>query len=177
MSLHASPRYLALCIGILIVLVASGLGFHDDTERGDSTVTVFLVRHAEKESSGRDPDLSLEGRARADRLGIMLIDQSIDAVFVTRTKRSYQTGFPTAKGAGINPVEYHPTDMDALVTSINAFEGGDSVLVVAHSNTLPLVLKALGGREMPDLDESEYDRFIAVIADNGQHVKTIELRF
>jgi len=172
----------AAALGMLVVLGALGLGLRDKTESEDTTVTVFLVRHAEKVSeeiafNSQDPDLSEEGIARADRLTTILKDQTIHAVFITKTIRSFQTGMPTADMNGVELTEYPPTDTNWLVKTIDATPGDGSVLIVAHSNTVPMILKALGGRDMPELDESEYDRFIAVVRNNGEHIKTIELRF
>ncbi len=168
--------FIGVC-AIAVMLGAVGLGRLGSTSQADETVTVFLVRHAEKLLADKDPELSPEGHARAAKLGAMLADQPIEAVYVTRTKRSLQTGAPTAEAAGITPTEYAPMDMDALVRLINSTQPGGSVLVVAHSNTLPMVLKALGGKDIPELDESVYDRFIAIVREDGEHVKTIELRF
>src|SRR5206468_9114794 len=63
---------------------------------------VFIVRHAEKASSGgKDPDLSVEGQRRADALARILKDSEITSVFVTEFKRTQETAAPTAKAAGV----------------------------------------------------------------------------
>ena len=176
MSFRRLSGVLAIVVCSCLVAAALGAGLQNDQPQDASAVTVFIVRHAEK-LEGRDPDLSAEGQHRANRLRDMLADQQLDAVYVTRTKRSLQTGSPAAEMAGVVPTEYPPTGMDELVGMIDEIDAGGSVLVVAHSNTLPMVLRALGGPEIPELDESVYDRFIAVVRDGGKHIKTIELRF
>ena len=81
---------------------------HDDAAVG--SLTVVLVRHAERVAAGQDPSLSEAGRARAELLALMLADASISAVYVTDTARSRQTGEPTAAGAGADLVEYEALD-------------------------------------------------------------------
>ena len=65
---------------------------------------VFIVRHAEKETSGgNDPELSESGRARAEVLARMLHDAGITAVYATEFKRTQQTAAPLAKTLAIKP--------------------------------------------------------------------------
>jgi len=182
MKWHVCSRGVIVALGAIVALGMLGFGQQVKRQTEDSTVTVFLVRHAEKvakktASNSQDPDLSEVGVARADQLSTILKDQTIHAVYVTKTMRSFQTGMPTARENGVELTEYPPTDTDWLVQAIDASPGGEAVLVVAHSNTVPIILKALGGRDIPELDDDEYDRFIAVVRDGGEHVKTIELRF
>jgi broad specificity phosphatase PhoE len=126
-----------------------------------ATTTVVLVRHAEKGSDGSDPELSPAGRSRADALAAAVAGLNLDAVIVSDTKRAAETGQPAAKARGLTPV-VAPTagggaaHIKAIVDAIHLVKPGGAVLVVGHSNTVPLVIKALGGPELPNLCEKEF---------------------
>lgn len=139
---------------------------------------VYVVRHAEKAAdSGRDPELSPAGAARAERLAAMLADASIAAVFVTPTTRSRDTGSPVAQGADVQLTPYNPFDNDELVRLIRDRHAGDAVLVVAHSNTVAPIVHALGGPKDADLAEDEYTRLYAIILNDTGAARTLRLRF
>src|SRR5690349_20766422 len=64
--------------------------------------TIYLVRHAEKQTSSgnmmtSDPDLTMEGRVRADRLADSLTGKKISAVYSTDYQRTRNTAAPTAR--------------------------------------------------------------------------------
>jgi len=66
------------------------------------TTTIYLVRHAEKQTTGNgsmmisDPDLTEDGRLRAKALADTLAGKKITAVYATQYKRTQQTAEPTA---------------------------------------------------------------------------------
>ena len=133
---------------------------HDDAAVG--SLTVVLVRHAERVAAGQDPSLSEAGRARAELLARMLADASISAVYVTDTARSRQTGEPTAAGAGVDLVEYEALDASGLVARITATHASATVLIVAHSNTVDDIAAALGAPGAGELGENEFDRMFFI---------------
>lgn len=125
--------------------------------------TVVIVRHAEKADASADPALSEAGRARAQALSAALRDAHPVLVLTSPLQRTIQTGAPTA--------EYHsapsePVSLDgggaahvaATVARIRALPEDATVLVVGHSNTVPLIARALGYAEAADMPECEYDR-------------------
>ena len=62
------------------------------------TVTVFLVRHAEKSKDDpRDPSLSAAGQQRARRLAELLAQEKITHLFSTPLKRTQETLAPLAR--------------------------------------------------------------------------------
>lgn len=77
---------------------------------------LLLVRHGEsapqvhgipfelKDGHG-DPPLAPEGRAQAERVGVRLAAERIDAIYVTSLQRTHQTAAPLAARLGITPVE------------------------------------------------------------------------
>ena len=165
-------------IGILLTLaVLAGLHarpFPPLEHPPSDTRVVFLVRHADTpEDAARDPELTDAGHARAAELARTLIAEPLAAVYVTATNRSHQT----AAGLAVEPTEYAPMDADALAIEIQKHPVNSSVLVVAHSNTLPLILAALGGPIIDDLPHDAFDRLYAVVMQDGEHVRTLKLRY
>jgi len=87
-------KHLALILSISLLLLTGT----------NAAPVVFIVRHAEKARTGdKDPDLSLEGRKRADALAHILKDSQITAIFVTEFKRTQKTAAPTAKASHVSP--------------------------------------------------------------------------
>src|SRR5215471_12489103 len=79
----------------------------------DAAPVIFIVRHAEKASSGdKDPDLSPKGQKRANTLAHILKDSYITSVFVTEFKRT-QDGAPTATAAHLTPTVVPANDIGA----------------------------------------------------------------
>jgi broad specificity phosphatase PhoE len=144
--------------------------------------TVFVVRHAEtdpdaQEENARNPKLTEQGQLRAAHLATMLSDQELSAVFVTDTRRSLETATPTATTQSLAPTKYPPTDMESLVKSIHQLPASSPVLVVAHSNTVPMILEAFGAGPSEDLHHDEFDRFFAIVLNDASFESLIELRY
>lgn len=140
----------------------------------DSTVVV-VVRHAEKAppATDRDPALSEAGQARARALAEVVRGMGIDAALVTQLRRTRLTAEPAAAEAGIAPrvvpvggapVEAHAREVARVAAEAHA---GRTVLVVGHSNTVPLILHALGAPPMPELCEGEYAHLFVVVLRPG----------
>jgi len=135
--------------------------------------TIFLVRHGERADGGSnsptavpDPDLSDAGLARAASLATVLRDAGITAIFATEYKRTQQTAAPLAKALGLPVINLKSTDTAALLAQLKAAKG--PALVVGHSNTIPVVAKALGIASPPKVGEDEYDKlFILTTASSA----------
>ena len=169
--------FVAVSAGVLGL--GSGLGSAGDAQPARGIRTVFIVRHADTapEPGEQDPKLTATGESRAARLAEVLKDEPLSAVFVTRTTRSVQTGTPIADVNGIEPLNYLPTGYEDLKSKVLAIAGGQSCLVVAHSNTVPGIVEALGGRKMEELPEKEFDRLIVLVLNGESLVRMIELRY
>ena len=137
---------------------------------------IFLVRHAEKvedAAKSKDPELSEAGRARAERLATLLKDAAITSVYVTDTKRTQQTAEPICRATNIKPQIVPAADTAALLAKLKQDPG--NVLVVAHSNTIPEIIKGLGVAESLELPESEYDNLF--IFTGGASPQVIRIRY
>jgi 2,3-bisphosphoglycerate-dependent phosphoglycerate mutase len=144
----------------------------------DSVTTLFLVRHAEKVQDGSDdPILTHEGEKRAAELMYILKYVNLDAIFSTPYKRTQQTVLPTAEDKNLKIQNYKPGEKGFLEKVLQSYPGG-AVLIVGHSNTIPMLANELAGRmDYDDLNDSTYDNlFIAHVHTKGQ-ANIIRMRF
>jgi broad specificity phosphatase PhoE len=127
----------------------------------DAAPIVFVVRHAEKASTGGDdPDLSAAGHKRADALARVLKDSQITAIFVTELKRTQETAVSLAKETHTTPTVIPAKDIPALVMNLRTLNG--NALVVSHGNTIPDLLKALGIATSITIPENDYTEIFLV---------------
>jgi broad specificity phosphatase PhoE len=154
-----------LLMRIVVSLLLMGLCTAALSARAEApkpTLTVYVVRHAEKAAGSSDPGLSPRGRARAEELSHVLSDAGIRAVFVSEFKRTQQTGAPVALAAGISTTRHPAGDIKGLVATLLDKHGGERVLVVGHSNTVDDIATALGAPGLSDLSDDQYDRLYVV---------------
>ena len=126
---------------------------------------VVIVRHAEKAASdGKDPDLSPAGRARAEALARILKDSGITAIFTTEFKRTQETAAPTATSTRVTPTVVAAKDTAGLVAKLQQLSG--NALVVAHGDTIPNIIKALGIDMVIQIPEDDYTELLVVTLGN-----------
>ena len=135
--------------------------------------TVILVRHAEKADASSDPVLSELGQRRAMDLAVALSDSDLTHVFTSPLQRTVLTARPAAEAHAINPeaisfeggTEAH---ILRIAERIRGLPDDAVVLVVGHSNTVPLIARALGETGPSEMAECEYDRLtILSVEDDG----------
>jgi 2,3-bisphosphoglycerate-dependent phosphoglycerate mutase len=168
---------------LLLLIVAIGLSalvpVHDaraeDAPTSQPTV-VIVVRHAEKSSdASRDPSLSPVGQERARKLGSMLRDVGIKAVYVSDTRRAKETAEPITDSLGLVADVYPGREVVPLIEQVLKNSAGQTVLVVGHSNTVPEMISVLtSGRESVVLRDDEYDAMFIVTI--GRHAASSLLR-
>ncbi len=149
-----------------VILVAAFL-FSAGTAVEASPI-LFLVRHAEKATtSGNDPGLSSAGQHRAEALARILKDSEITTIFTTEFKPTQETAAPMAKATRITPTIIPANDVAGLVEKLRSLKGNG--LVVAHGNTIPDLIEALGIATPVNIPENDYSELIVVIlGDNPQ---------
>lgn len=138
----------------------------------NSPKTIYIVRHAEKQLVGNDPELAYVGGVRAIKLSQILEKENIKHVFSTDYIRTRNTVKPTAEKAGVEIEIYDPNNHDALVEELRKREG--NILVVGHSNTVSQVANYFvgEGEKFADLTDLEYDFIYVVTLDkNGSKVE------
>lgn len=130
--------------------------------------TIYLVRHAEKQLIGDDPELSVAGTVRAKKLAQILEKSDIRHIFSTNTIRTKATAQPLASALGLEIEVYDPKEHDALVKELRSREG--NILVVGHSNTIQHVANYFvgEGEKYPELHDIEYDFIFEVVLDSDR---------
>ncbi len=158
---------------IVLLLASSGTGWSAmaplvppaaPPPTAESTLTtVILVRHAEKAAAPvQDPALTATGRARARSITGLLaqatVSASVHAVYASPFQRTRQTARPLAEWAGVPILSYDPRDSEAVAAQVLREHVGRTVLIVGHSNTLPLLAQAFGADLLlPEIEDDEYD--------------------
>ena len=126
-------------------------------------MTVFVVRHAEKEATGTDPALTAAGQQRAAALRDRLQSHPVAAAYTTDTLRTRSTIEPLATARGLVPRIYDPSQQSALARRLREEHPGQTVVVVGHSNTVLPLIEALGAaRPVATLTDADYDYLFEV---------------
>lgn len=159
--MHRSRR--AACLLIAALILPSGA----TAQRASGDKLVFIVRHAEKaNASDQDPPLSVIGRERAVALSVALRDAGVSDVIVTPRKRTHETAAVLTEArqltAHVVPFGASTPDHAAAVAAAVRRAKGGTVLVVGHSNTVTLIIAALGGPRLPELCDAEYSNLFIV---------------
>lgn len=122
--------------------------------------TFILVRHAEKEGTGKDPVLTKEGEERSRALVQLFDKQKIDAIMSTNFNRTRNTVEPIAKAKGINTQIYGSMNEPDVVKLIDA---GGTVLICGHSNTIPALANLLLGKnQFANYEDSDYGNILII---------------
>lgn len=155
-------RRLSFCAVILLAPINALAGDQAGAKATIDTTTFYLIRHTEKElDTGKDPDLTDQGRYRADYWATVLKNVAIDRVYSTDTLRTRETAAPFAQLHELEIEFYSPSKIDYaefIKANLN-----NTVVVVGHSNTTPGFANGLLGQEdYQDLDDSNYSSLFIV---------------
>lgn len=151
-------RTLATLLAVATLSAGVPASLHAQATEGPSLVV--LVRHGEKAPEpAADPTLSAAGQERAKALLEALAHLQPSAIVVTATRRTAETAAPLAANFGITPQVMAlaggtANHVNAVADAVRKARG--VVVVVGHSNTIPALVKALGGPSLPDLCDSSY---------------------
>jgi 2,3-bisphosphoglycerate-dependent phosphoglycerate mutase len=134
---------------------------------GEGT-TVFLVRHAEYDlNTGH---LTLDGEQRANELAEVLTKVDMDVIYATQYDRTQETAQPVAYAKNLQSVIYDTTDLDSFVDQVKQDHAGEVVLIVGHSNTVPLTIDKLVGVSVGySINSDEFHKiFIVTILESSE---------
>ena len=165
---------------IIYTAIAIGLAWFFESQ---ATTTIIFVRHAEKAATpADDPGLSAAGQRRVAELTRQLRDADvvagIDAIYSTPLRRTQETAQPIADALDLPINTYDPSDTEAVLERILKDHKGKIILVVAHSNTVPVLIANLGAsKKVPPIQEDEYDNIYIISIPWFGKTKTIRLRF
>ncbi len=181
-------RPVQIATSILALILIAGSFSPVVAQKTIAQKTIVLVRHAEKVADqSRDPELTDAGRSRAETLADLLVNMNVTHIISSQFKRTMDTAKPAADRSGLElEIIGAGVSEDALAAVVDAVDGqseGETILIVGHSNTIPRLVHALGGPELPDLEEHEYDSIFIVqrgSAPEGsakREIKMIRLRY
>lgn len=142
---------------------------------------VVLVRHAELQGAAmaepKHLPLSEAGEARAKRLATMLKDSDIGAIYVTDFVRTNKTGEPLARELKKELIALPKGDPQQLVDRLRRNHGGQTVLLVGHSDTLPGLLKAFGLPEEIQIAPEDYSNVFVVVPKTQAAPTLLRMRY
>jgi 2,3-bisphosphoglycerate-dependent phosphoglycerate mutase len=145
----------------------------------NQVTTFVLIRHAEKDltQSTNDPDLSAEGKKRAQRLTAMFNEGEVTAIYSTPYKRTRQTVEPLATNKRLTVSEYSGNKEDEIDAMLKAHAGG-TIIVVGHSNTIPwFANKLLGIEKYRPMEDDDYDNVWMVSVVEKGNAKLVWLNY
>lgn len=166
---------------IALLISATMLSFPSFAQDDFKPQTVFLIRHAERENEPRqDPPLKPEGVARSQELVRLLAAANIKTIITSQFTRTKKTAEPLATKLGLtattitlksNPSNPRQIAAESTREVVNKVleRPGENVLVVGHSNSIPDVIKMLGGDVVPTIDEQKFnDLFVVTVYAKGK---------
>ena len=165
---------------IIYTAIAIGLAWFFESQ---ATTTIIFVRHADKAATpADDPALSPAGQRRVAELTRQLVDADvvagIDAIYSTPYRRTQDTVRPLADALNLPINIYDASDTEAVLERILKAHKGKIILVVGHSNTVPVLIANLGAsKKVPPIHEDEYDNIYIISIPWFGKTKTIRLRF
>ncbi len=167
-------------IFVIYAAIAIGLAWFFESQ---ATTTIIFVRHAEQAAMpADDPSLSPAGRRRVAELRRQLVDADVvagvDAIYSTPFKRTQETVQPLADALNLPINNYEASDTEEVLETILKRHKGKIILVVGHSNTVPLLIASLGAsKKVPPIDKNEFDNIYIISIPWFGKTKTIRLRF
>lgn len=168
----------------LAAVAAVGVGFTAFRPLADEPTVVIVVRHAERGTDNpSDPALTEAGQRRAEALAAAAEDAGVTAVYTTQYRRTRDTGAPLAQKLGLQVTPLEVSGANAagypamLREKILAENRGKTVVVVGHSNTVPMLVQGLSGRAVAPLTEADYDRFFVVVLSESGPGRVIKAQY
>ena len=174
------PLRVVLCSLVLIAWLATS-SFSAGLYVIDQPPTILiLVRHAEKKivpPENKDPDLSPAGLARAEELVRMFSDAGVTAIYATQYKRTKQTVKPLADRLRLPVTQVEAKQTPELVKQIRARGAAQVVFIAGHNNTVPEIIAAMGGPQLPIIPETEYDNLYILTVHSDGTVTLLKMKY
>jgi broad specificity phosphatase PhoE len=176
--MNKSIRFAIRCLAL--VAIGAGAFPMGVSAAGEPAVTFILVRHAEKKvvpPENKDPDISPAGVARAEELARMFGGSGITVIYATQYKRTQQTVKPLADRLGLEVTQVEAGKTPELVKQLRARKAGEVVFIAGHNNSVPEIIAALGGPQMPIIPETEFDNLYILTVQSDGAVKLLKLKY
>jgi broad specificity phosphatase PhoE len=142
---------------------------------------VAILRHADitlPPATNDDPLNSL-GLVRAEELVHVLGLAGVNAIFASTFRRTQQTATPLTDHLGLT-LQVRPANETAateLAAEIKRDHVGETVVVVSHSNLVPVIVSALGGTWTGSIGEADFDNLLWVTIPASGRVAVHHLRY
>ena len=131
-----------------------------NTVFANDTYSIYLVRHAEKQTESDNPSLTICGKARAKQLASMLSQTGISQIYSTSYQRTRQTATPLSLTLNVAVQNYNPKYLEQLAVQLQQRQA--NTLVVGHSNTTPQLASLLAKQKIPPLTEKDYQQLYQI---------------
>src|SRR5690349_384262 len=139
--------------------------------------TVVLVRHADRAPGQKADELAATGLARSRELARALEKSGVSAIIHSDTQRAAQTAAPVAAMAGLAPIVLPAKDYEAVAGEVRKHPG-ETLLAIGHSNTVPAIIAAPGGPQLPDIGDAEFDNlFVLSLCRCGEPARLLKLQY
>lgn len=163
--------FLLVAFGFSMLQFAQKSKNEDSSIKENGVVKIFLFRHAEKGNDGtNNPDLTFIGEERAKKIAFILEDFNIDKIYSTPFIRTRKTVSVLAAQKNIEITSYDAKDQ-SFSSSLLKNKNGETIVVVGHSNTIPMLVNKLIGKEIyKELSETEYGKFWMLTFSNGNFI-------
>jgi len=132
--------------------------------------TLYLVRHAEKQTESKNPQLTQCGRERAEQLATLLNVANIKSIYSTSYQRTMATASPLSRKQNIAIKNYDPRALEQF--SLHLKQRKENALIVGHSNTTPQLTQLLSKQKIAALGEKEFQTLYQVQLIDGQSFLT-----
>ena len=131
------------------------------------TTIIYFIRHAEKEASSPNPELSEEGIIRAVRWTTYFEKIPIAVFYTTLTQRTQMTCSTIATSKQKDMFFYDASTFS--IQEIITKHTGKTILVVGHSNSIPKQINSFLGEEVyPQMDENEFGNLYTLTIEGNQ---------
>lgn len=142
---------------------------------------VILVRHAEQTPVGGmmdgDPPLNHMGIQRATALTSHLKQTGLAAIYTSQYARARETAEPIASELGIPTQVFPKDDVEGLVQRLKEKHARDIVLVVAHSDTIPMLLRSWGHTQPVEVGKADFGSLWFIVPGQNQQPVVSRLQF
>lgn len=180
-EIRPCKRTLIAVACLLLLTVFSATAFPTALGAVDQPpMTVILVRHAEKKivaPENKDPDLSPAGLTRAQELARIFGNSGITGIYATQYKRTQQTVRPLADKLGLSVKQVEAAKTSELVKQVRSQNAGQVIFIVGHNNSVPEIIAALGGPQLPIIPEAEFDNLYILSIQNDGSARLLKMKY
>ena len=107
----------------------------------------------------------------------MFGDSGITAIYATQYKRTQQTVKPMADKLRLPLIKVEAKETPELVKQIRARGAGQTIFIAGHNNSVPEIIAAMGGPQLPIIPETEYDNLYILTVQSDGSAKLLKMKY